>query len=84
MPKFRRKPEIIEAVQWLATKQSWDEIIAMNCPTMPGPMGTESFLLKTAIGDFTVRKNDWIVKSEAGEFCRLKPKSFNEDYEPAE
>ena len=30
MPKFRKKPVVIEAVQWLGENDSWKEIIAMG------------------------------------------------------
>jgi len=28
--KYRKKPVVIDAVQWHGTKQSWDEIMAMG------------------------------------------------------
>ena len=79
--KFRKKPVEIEAVQWLATKASWDEILAMGCPAMPGIMGTDTFLIPTLEGEMTASKGDWIIKGVANEFYPCKPDIFEQTYE---
>lgn len=81
MPKARKKPVEIETVQWLATKQSWDAIIAMGCPAMPGIMGTDTFLIPTLEGDMTASKGDWIIKGVNGEFYPCKPDIFDKTYD---
>lgn len=84
MPKFRKKPVEIEAVQWLATKASWDAILAMGCPTMPGIMETGTFLIPTLEGDMTASKGDWIIKGVSSEFYPCKPDIFEKTYDLVE
>ena len=53
--KYRKKPVVIEAIQWAATKASFDEIMAMgNVPWKPGPIGSDTFIITTLEGDHTV------------------------------
>lgn len=80
--KFRKKPVVIEAVQWMADEDSWKEIQAMGCPTKPGEMGSESFLIPTLEGDMKASKGDWIIKGVQGEFYPCKPDIFEATYEP--
>ena len=81
MAKFRKKPVVIEAVQWNATQQSWEEIEAFGCPTKPGEMGSESFLIPTLEGDMKCSKNDYVIKGISGEFYPCKPDIFEKTYE---
>ena len=81
--KFRKRPIIIEAVQWKATKESWDEIMAMgDISWKPGEMGGETFYITTLEGDMKVSKDDWVIKGVAGEFYPCKPDIFEATYEP--
>ena len=82
MAKYRKKPVVIEAVQWLGSKLSFDEIQAMgDVPWKPGPMGSESFLIETLEGDHTVSLNDFVIKGVQGEFYPCKPDIFAATYE---
>ena len=81
--KFRKRPITVEAVQWKATKQSWDEIMAMgDISWKPGEMGSETFYITTLESDMKVSKDDWGIKGVAGEFCPCKPDIFEATYEP--
>jgi hypothetical protein len=84
--KYRKKPVVIDAVQWQGTKQSWDEIMAMgNVPWKPGTMGSESFIVKTIDGNYAkIEKGTWVCKGVAGEFYPCKPDIFERTYELAE
>jgi hypothetical protein len=88
--KFRKKPVVIEAVQWTATKASFDAILAMGeIPWKPGEMGSETFIVTTFIvttleGDHLVRKGDWVIRGVKGEFYPCKPDIFAATYEPVE
>jgi len=82
--KYRKKPVVIEAVQWKATKVSFDEIMAMgDVPWKPGPMGSKSFIITTLEGDHKVSDGDFVIKGVAGEFYPCKPDIFEKTYEPA-
>ena len=66
MARFRRKPGIVEAVQWRG--DNVDEIRAFlgGLPTMFG----------------TTHVGDWIIKGRRGEFYSVRPESFDDGYEP--
>ena len=82
--KYRKKPVVIEAIQWAATKASFDEIMAMgNVPWKPGPIGSDTFIITTLEGDHTVSKGDFVIMGVAGEFYPCKPDIFEKTYEPA-
>lgn len=80
--KYRKKPVVIESIQWEGTKKSWDEIKAMGCPTIPGEMGTDTFLIPTLEGNMIATKGDWIIKGVAGEFYPCRSDIFEKTYEP--
>ena len=80
--KFRKKPMVVNAVQWKGTQESFDEILALgNIKCEPSPMGAYTFILKTYQGEFIVFKDDWVVKNENGEYYRCKPDIFEQTYD---
>ena len=80
--KYRKKPVVVEAVQFLATRESFDEILAMGLRNWkPGKMGTDTFIIETLEGDHLVRKDDYIIKGVQGEFYPCKPDIFEASYE---
>jgi hypothetical protein len=81
--KYRKKPVVIDAVQWQGTKQSWDEILDMgDVPWKPGPIGSESFIITTLEGDHTVSDGDFVIRGVAGEFYPCKPDIFARTHDP--
>jgi len=85
MAKFRKRPVVIEAEQWMATQASWDAIMAMGTvPWKPGPIGGDSFLIHTLEGDHLASQGDWIIKGVNGEFYPCKPDIFEKTYEAVE
>lgn len=81
--KFRKKPVVIEAVRWLGTKESWDEIMAMgDISWMPCDTGSDSFVIRTLEGNHLASLGDYIIKGVAGEFYPCKPDIFEATYEP--
>lgn len=81
MPQFRKKPVVIEAVKWEASRQSWDQIIALGCPTKPGPIGGKEFTIPTLEGDMTVSDGDYVIRGVKGEFYPCKPDIFEATYD---
>ena len=80
--KYKTKPVEIEAVQWLATQQSFDEILAMgNMKWRCGDMGSDTFIIKTLEGEHIASKGDFIIKGLKGEFYPCKPDIFEMKYE---
>ena len=83
--KFRKKPVVIEAAQFMATKESFDAVLALgDIKWEPGLMGSETFIVKTLEGEHVASKGDWIIKGVNGEFYPCKPDIFEKTYEPAE
>lgn len=87
MPKFRKKPVVVEAVQFQDTPESITEIsdwagedIAIDYGT---PSGRPHLYVRTYEGTMHVSLGDWIIKGVAGEFYPCKPDIFEATYEPA-
>ena len=82
--KFKKKPVIIDAVQWNNTMSAWQGIIDMGFKQngwKPGPLGSDTFYIVTLEGDMLVSKGDWVIKGIAGEFYPCKPDIFDATYE---
>jgi hypothetical protein len=79
MPRFRKKPVVIEAVQVTTDKEGIAEICRF-CPRAAlypgGQIG-----IKTLEGNMTASVGDWIIKGVQGEFYPCKPDIFEATYE---
>lgn len=89
MPKFRKKPVVIEAVQWTgsnlkevidfsglhesAKKWSWEEYEKV--------VANDGLKIFTLEGKMNADVNDWIIKGVQGEFYPCKPDIFEATYE---
>lgn len=83
--KYRKKPIVIDAIQWDGSKKAWDKIMALGrVRWKPGEMGSETFIIETLEGDMIVRVNDFVIRGVAGEFYPCKPDIFEMTYEPVE
>ena len=91
MPKFRKKPVIIEAEQWFPGKHI-EGTTATYDPSMPWDMwemvrdglhGKEFRAIKTLEGWHLVTEGDWVITGVAGEKYPCKPEIFAATYEPA-
>lgn len=82
MGRYRKKPVVIEAVQWQGSHESWDNIMAMGLTNwLPGEIGSRSFYIKTLEGKMKAENGDFIIKGVKGEFYPCKPDIFMETYE---
>lgn len=85
MPKYRKKPVVIEAVKWEGTKEAWDKILKMGLENWePGEIGSNTFYIETLGGDIKVYIGDYIIKGVNGEFYPCKPDIFHKTYEKVE
>jgi hypothetical protein len=82
MPKFRKKPVVIEAIQYLHTKASRDEILAFTGLESISFSDTQGIFIRTLEGVHTCSPNDWVIKGVKGEFYPCKPDIFEATYEP--
>lgn len=82
MPKFVKKPIVIEAVQFNGGMLA---ILDAGFPDFHGhPSRNGSLVIPTLEGDHECKPGDWIIKGIAGEYYPCKPEIFAATYEPAE
>ena len=82
--KFRRKPVVIEAIQWTGAKESLAEILNF-CPTcIISTSHTHALYIDTLEGRHRADVGDWIIKGVKGEFYPCKPDIFEATYERVE
>lgn len=91
MPKFRKKPVVIEAIKW--TGKNLTEVIAFCGEIHPDikewPWDEYAELVKreglkifTLEGPHFASVGDWIIKGVKGECYPCKPDVFSMTYEP--
>jgi len=77
--KFRKKPVVIEAIQF--TGENQEEIKEFVTVEITIPEKGSWLVIPTLEGDHTALVNDWIIKGIKGEFYPCKPDIFEETYE---
>ena len=82
MPKFRKKPIVIEAVQFDGTKNNLAEISRLSYNI--GVYAPCVLAIKTLEGNMTASIGDWIIKGIQGEVYPCKDDIFRATYEPVE
>ena len=89
MNKYRKKPVVIEAMQW--TGKNTDEILQWCEGTATYEAmssGSNAIVIQTLESDniqqtrHAASKGDWIIKGVKGEFYPCKPDIFEQVYEP--
>jgi hypothetical protein len=80
--KFRKKPVVIEAVQY-NPEDSGDAMLRHLEGCTGWHMGDGGILIPTLEGLMTAAPGDWIIKGVKGEFYPCKPDIFDATYEPA-
>jgi hypothetical protein len=83
MPYFRKKPVVIEAVQWDATEPTGNRLREWSDHRVRHHGGAVCFI-ETLEGTMEARPGDWIIRGVKGEFYPCKPDIFAATYEPAE
>ncbi|WP_198411706.1 MULTISPECIES: hypothetical protein [Cryobacterium] len=86
-PKYRKKPVVIEAMQWTncdvqgaASTLAWIRSHGGVCTFTP--VGRK-IIIETLEGPITASLNDFIIKGVQGEFYPCKPDIFAATYEEA-
>jgi hypothetical protein len=88
--KFRKKPVVVEAVQFLPYRKSYDEIarLAVNgirtVQILERDDGLPQLFIDTLEGQMEAKIGDWIIKGISGEIYPCKPDIFYATYEAAE
>ncbi|HDY87005.1 MAG TPA: hypothetical protein ENH82_02690 [bacterium] len=89
MKKFRKKPVVIEAVQYTgkngAEIREWSKSKVIGSPVLEprraNPTG-EYLQIETLEGAMTAIVGHWIIKGVGGEFYPCHPAKFERTYEP--
>jgi len=98
--KFRKKPVVIEAIQWkgnnerdmfdfLTNGTKKDKMVNTEEDTfridlVNGGCSVGNLMIKTLEGDMKANINDYVIKGVNGEFYPCKPDIFLKTYEIAE
>jgi hypothetical protein len=82
--KFRKKPVVIEAVQWLGTTDSMEAIRGLDTGTRAVDFTHENIFISTLEGQMTASIGDWIIRGVSGELYPCKPDIFMMTYEAVE
>ncbi len=80
--KFRKKPVVIEAIQWNGTEASFADIGEFMGGHYPY-LDKDKLLIITLEGTHFASIGDWIIKGIKGEFYPCKPDIFEQTYERA-
>ena len=84
MPKFRKKPIVIEAVQFDGVRKIPGIIVSPVIEVTPdNPTGVYG-QIQTLEGWMTCSIGDWIITGVAGEIYPCKASIFEQTYEPVD
>ena len=95
MAKYRKKPVVIEAVQWTGKnhREMWDFLTGKADKNIE-PIGDNFYIdhtkvaggliIKTLEGEHIASIGDYIIKGVKGEFYPCKPDIFDKTYEKVE
>lgn len=80
MPFFRKKPVVVEAMQYVRDNE---EIMNDLDNWLPGTtyISVDGYEIHTLEGVMTATDGDWIIKGVQGEFYPCKPDIFEATYE---
>lgn len=96
--RFRKKPVVIDAMQWDGTAAGASPIIdwilssdgsaKYSCADVrpsgcPGTEDAHLLMISTLEDDMRASLGDWVIRGVAGEFYPCKPDIFAATYEPA-
>ena len=82
--KFRKKPVVIEAIQYHENMEVADIIVWITATSHSCSADIEddgSLKIKTLEGTMNVSLGDWVIKGVENEFYPCKPEIFNKTYE---
>ncbi len=86
MPKFRKRPVVVEAMRNDGTTRQADAIRAWSGDKLQDHWTNRQteFYVDTLEGRMTAVVGDWIIRGVQGEYYPCKPDIFEETYEPVD
>lgn len=82
--KYRKKPVVIEAVQWDGENPAQVVVLAKDNIRLIEWNEDNSLTIKTLEGGMKADIGDFIIKGVKGELYPCKPDIFEQTYEPVE
>lgn len=79
--KYRKKPVVIEAMQWTGEFDRNMSLFVGDKATIKGIKEPFEMVIHTLEGDMTASAGDFIIKGVNGEFYPCKPDIFEKTYE---
>lgn len=79
--KYRKKPVVIEAIQWTGKFDRNMSLFVGDKATIKGLKEPFEMIIQTLEGDMTASVGDYIIKGVNGEFYLCKPDVFEKTYE---
>jgi hypothetical protein len=80
--KYRKKPVVIEAIQWTGSHESAQEINDWNNKQFWTIKDDRRMMIPTLEGTMAANPGDYIIKGVNGEFYPCKPDVFRKTYDP--
>lgn len=81
MAKYRKKPVVIDAIQWLGTDESKNAMCHFIGITGYFVDWHNDLIIRTLEGNMKADVGDYIIKGVNGEFYPCKPDIFTKTYE---
>ena len=81
---YRKKPVVIEAVQWDGERDTFSAIRRMAGQHNVQRRPISGLVIETLEGEMRANPGDWIIRGVKGEIYPCKPDVFAETYEPAD
>lgn len=79
--KYRKKPVVIDAVQW--NSRNLSEIqLSLGIEEVQQELCSDQLVIPTLEGNMIANPGDYIIKGIKGEFYPCKPDIFEATYEP--
>lgn len=82
MTKYRKKPVVIDAVQWSGDILDAEQIVEFGDGDPIGFKG-DTLQIVTLEGVMSASPGDWIIRGVKGELYPCKPDIFAATYDPA-
>lgn len=88
MKKYRKKPIVVEAIQWNGVNRGEVEMfcghdnVEFKVEILNGSTLGLQLIIKTLEGDMVANRGDYIIKGICGEFYSCKEEIFEKTYEP--
>lgn len=84
MGRYRKKPVVIEAVQFRGDLSSGHEVWSWSDRNPAITVHDGHLIITTLEGDHRADPGDWIIRGVHGELYPCKPDIFEKTYEPVE